>query len=84
MPLLLLDGLRRHVAALVADARHSAASTGGASAGDALYLLADVLSRADAKAGDLAKIADDRGIAGQQCERSYEALTREMHVDLPR
>ncbi|KWI43553.1 DUF2514 family protein [Burkholderia stagnalis] len=78
------DGLRRQVAALVADARHSAASTGGSSAGDALELLADVFGRADARAGELAKIADERGIAGQQCERSYDALTGDAQIDLPR
>ncbi|KWI07882.1 DUF2514 family protein [Burkholderia ubonensis] len=78
------DGLRRQVAALVADARRSAASTGGSSAGDALDLLADVLGRADARAGELATIADERGIAGQQCERSYDALTSDAQTDQPR
>lgn len=69
------DGLRRQVAALVADVRRSAASAGSTSAGDALDLLADVFGRADTRAGELAKVADERGIAGQQCERSYDALT---------
>ncbi|KVX52976.1 DUF2514 family protein [Burkholderia stagnalis] len=78
------DGLRRQVAALVADARRTAAATGGSSAGDALDLLADVLGRADTRAGELAKIADERGIAGQQCERSYDALTAETQINLPR
>ncbi|RQR48906.1 DUF2514 family protein [Burkholderia sp. Bp9126] len=78
------DGLRRQVAALVADARRTIASTGGSSAGDALDLLADVLGRSDARAGELATIADERGIAGQQCERSYDALTGDMQTDRPR
>lgn len=78
------DGLRQQVAALVADVRRSAASTGGSSAGDALDLLADVLSRADTRAGELAKIADERGIAGQQCERGYDALTGDAQIDLLR
>ncbi|KVL94326.1 DUF2514 family protein [Burkholderia stagnalis] len=78
------DGLRRQVVALVADVRRSAASTGGSSAGDALDLLADVFGRADTRAGELAKIADERGIAGQQCERSYDALTGDAQFDLPR
>ncbi|KDB06753.1 Protein of unknown function DUF2514 [Burkholderia sp. lig30] len=69
------DGLRRQVAILVDGVRHSAAAAGGSPAGDALDLLADVLGRADARAGELAAIADERGIAGQQCERSYDALT---------
>ncbi|RQT74737.1 DUF2514 family protein [Burkholderia cepacia] len=67
--------LQQRVDQLVAAARHSAATTGGPAAGDALDLLADVLGRADTRAGELAKIADDRGIAGQQCERDYDALT---------
>ncbi|WGS46787.1 DUF2514 domain-containing protein [Burkholderia sp. JSH-S8] len=69
------DGLRRQVAALVADVRRSTASAGSSSAGDALDLLADVLGRADARAGELAKVADERGIAGQQCEHSFDAMT---------
>ncbi|KVO72577.1 hypothetical protein WJ78_06280 [Burkholderia ubonensis] len=78
------DGLRRQVAALVAGIRRSATSAGGSSAGDALDLLADVLGRADARAGELATIADERGIAGQQCERSYDALTSDAQIDQPR
>ncbi|OJA92156.1 DUF2514 family protein [Burkholderia ubonensis] len=78
------DGLRRQVAALVAGIRRSATSAGGSPAGDALDLLADVLGRADARAGELATIADERGIAGQQCERSYDALTSDAQIDQPR
>ncbi|KVA70965.1 hypothetical protein WM36_02120 [Burkholderia ubonensis] len=78
------DGLRRQVAALVAGIRRSPAPAGGSSAGDALDLLADVLGRVDARAGELATIADERGIAGQQCERSYDALMGETRIDLPR
>ncbi|KVU96183.1 hypothetical protein WK75_08760 [Burkholderia ubonensis] len=78
------DGLRRQVAALVAGIRRSATSAGGSSAGDALDLLADVLGQADARAGELATIADERGIAGQQCERSYDALTSDAQTDQPR
>ncbi|MBZ5793930.1 DUF2514 domain-containing protein [Burkholderia contaminans] len=68
------DGLRKQVAGLVERARHTAASAGSSATGDALDLLADVLGRADARAGELASIADERGIAGQQCERDYDAL----------
>ena len=69
------DGLRKQVAGLVERARHTAASAGSTATGDALDLLADVLGRSDETSGELAKIADDRGIAGQQCERDYDALT---------
>ncbi|MBR8301373.1 DUF2514 family protein [Burkholderia dolosa] len=77
------DGLRKQVAALVADARRAAASAGGPATGDALDLLADVFGRTDDAAGELAKIADERGIAGQQCERSYDALSGNAQFDRP-
>ncbi|KVT76121.1 hypothetical protein WT25_24280 [Burkholderia territorii] len=77
------DGLRKQVAALVADARRAGAAAGGAATGDALDLLADLFGRADERAGELAKIADERGIAGQQCERSYDALIGDAQSDLP-
>ncbi|WP_175663044.1 DUF2514 family protein [Burkholderia ambifaria] len=67
--------LRKQVAALVADVRRAGASTGGTTAGNALDLLADVLGRTDETAGELARIADERGIAGRQCESDYDALT---------
>ncbi|MGU2441918.1 DUF2514 family protein [Burkholderia cenocepacia] len=77
------DGLRRQVAVLVADVRRAGAAAGGPAAGDAIDLLADVFGRADERAGELAKIADERGIAGQQCERSYDALIGDAQSNLP-
>ncbi|QCU54380.1 DUF2514 family protein [Burkholderia pseudomallei] len=74
------DGLRRQVAVLVADVRRAGAAAGSPAAGDAIDLLADVFGRADERAGELAKIADERGIAGQQCERSYDALTGDARI----
>lgn len=41
----------------------------------ALDVLADVLGRADARAGELADLADRARAAGIQCEREYDALT---------
>ncbi|OXJ16344.1 DUF2514 family protein [Burkholderia sp. HI2500] len=67
--------LQQRVDQLVAAARHPAATAGSAPAGDALDLLADVLGRADERAGELAEYADRARIAGQQCERDYDALT---------
>ncbi|WP_175689713.1 DUF2514 family protein [Burkholderia anthina] len=69
------DGLRKQVAELVERARHSTATAGGPATGDALDLLADVLGRTDEAAGEFARVADKRGIAGKQCERDYDALT---------
>jgi hypothetical protein len=71
-------GLRQQIAALVAAGRraaaHSDAPIGGAPATDALDLLADVLGRADERAGTLAAEADRRGIAGRACVAAYDAL----------
>lgn len=67
--------LQQRVDQLVAASRHRAAATGSPAAGDALDLLADVLGRADQRAGELAEYADRARIAGQQCERDYDALT---------
>lgn len=66
--------LQQRVDQLVA-ASHSPATTGSPAAGNALDLLADVLGRADQRAGELAAYADAARIAGQQCERDYDALT---------
>ncbi|WP_441616160.1 MULTISPECIES: DUF2514 family protein [unclassified Cupriavidus] len=53
-------------------------SSGGsheAALGGPIGTLADVLSRADQRAGILAGYADVAGIAGQACERAYDSLT---------
>ncbi|TCW72817.1 DUF2514 family protein [Burkholderia sp. SRS-25] len=77
------DGLRKQVAALVADTRRAAAEAGSSATGDTLDLLADLFGRADERAGELAKIADERGVAGQQCERSYDALIGNAQTNRP-
>ncbi|WGS46058.1 DUF2514 domain-containing protein [Burkholderia sp. JSH-S8] len=69
------DGLREQVARFVGRAHDSAAPAGGAAAGSALDLLADVFGRTDEAAGEFARIADQRGIAGRQCEIDYDSLT---------
>ncbi|PRG73349.1 DUF2514 family protein [Burkholderia cenocepacia] len=67
--------LQQRVDQLVAVARHPTAAAGSPSTGDALDLLADVLGRSNQRAGELAEYADRARIAGQQCERDYDALT---------
>ncbi|WP_081086761.1 DUF2514 family protein [Burkholderia cepacia] len=74
------DSLRKQVAELVARTRDPAAPAGSAAAGGALDLLAELFGRTDEAAGEFARIADDRGIAGRQCESDYDALT----VEAPR
>lgn len=54
------------------------APEGSPAAADPLDLLADLFGRADARAGELARIADERGIAGTTCERSADAMTEEV------
>ncbi|WP_207936359.1 DUF2514 domain-containing protein [Pseudomonas sp. 51_B] len=46
----------------------------GQAATRAAMVLSDLLARADARAGELAKAYDQARIAGQLCERSYNAL----------
>lgn len=66
----------RAAAKLASEARGSATTgTGGTPAQDPAGVLADVLASIDERAGILAKIADERRIAGETCERSYESLT---------
>jgi hypothetical protein len=73
------DQLRSRVAAVVAAGRRAACSPAATAssppAPDALELLADVLRRADARAGELAAFADSAHIAGRICEHAYRALT---------
>lgn len=69
--------LQQRVDQLVAASRHPATSAGSPAAGDTLDLLADVLGRADQRAGELAEYADRARIAGQQCERDYDALSNQ-------
>lgn len=69
------DGLRRRIAQLVAASRkHPAAAHPGTAANDPIGVLADVLGRADQRAGELATYADAAHIAGSACERAYDAL----------
>ncbi|RQT43113.1 DUF2514 family protein [Burkholderia cepacia] len=74
--------LQQRVDQLVAAARHSAATAGSPATGSALDLLADVLGRADQRAGELAEYADRARIAGHQCERDYDALTADQSSGL--
>ena len=56
----------------------SSAATGGSTpAEDPLFLLSDLLSRADERAGELAEFADRAHIAGRACEAAYDSLRGE-------
>ncbi|MCV4343345.1 DUF2514 domain-containing protein [Pseudomonas capsici] len=54
----------------------SGAAERGASTRRAAMVLSDMLTRADARAGELAEAYDRARIAGIACEKSYQALSR--------
>lgn len=67
------ERLRARIAELLA--KRPAPTGGSAPAQDADELLAELFRRADSRAGILAQDLDDARIAGQACERAYDALT---------
>jgi FtsZ-interacting cell division protein ZipA len=58
----------------------SAAVARGQAATRAAMVLSDLLARADARAGELAKAYDRARIAGEQCAREYDALVKHAGV----
>lgn len=70
-------GLLERIAALQAGSRPSDPTAAGQcqAATAAVDVLADVLRRADARAGELAAVADAAITAGQACENAYDSLT---------
>ena len=70
-------GLQNQLAAYRAAVRAASAAPiaaqGGTPAADPLDLLSDLFGRADSRAGDLARIADERGAAGSICEGQADA-----------
>lgn len=75
------DRLQQYATELAAScgapASDPAAAAGSAPATGAGLVLADLFGRADQRAGQLAEYADQARIAGQACERAYQALTKE-------
>lgn len=74
------DRLHFQAGKLAASAGACSSDTGsadrGASATRAALVLSQLLERADARAGDLAKAYDRARIAGQACERAYDLLLK--------
>lgn len=56
----------------------STAPGSGPAGGDPIGVLADVLGRADARAGELAAIADERRIRGLACEAEHDAARKAL------
>ena len=68
-------GLRQQLADYRQRTRcNPAAAGGGTPAEDPLFLLSDMLSRADERAGELAEFADRAHIAGRACEIAYDSV----------
>lgn len=68
-------GLRQQLADFRQRSRCNPAATGGSTpAEDPLFLLSDLLSRADERAGELADFADRAHIAGRACEAAYDSM----------
>ncbi|MGQ3001305.1 MAG: DUF2514 family protein [Hydrogenophaga sp.] len=68
----------RDAAAAAADAARRQCATAqtpgyGTPGPDPIGVLANVLGRADARAGELAGVADDRRVRGLACESAYDA-----------
>ena len=71
-------GLRQQLADYRQRARSNPAITGGSTpAEDPIFLLSDLLSRADERAGELAEFADRAHLAGRACEAAYDSLRGE-------
>ena len=67
--------LRQQLADYRQRARSNPTATGGSTpAEDPLFLLSDLLSRADDRAGALAEFADRAHLAGRACEAAYDSL----------
>lgn len=56
-------------------ASHSGTAQSGNAAGQSAVVLADLLSRADARAGELARAYDRARASGLACQRAYLSLT---------
>lgn len=68
------DRLRDRINDLTRSANHPATIDGSAATCGTGILLANVFSRTDERAGELAEYADRARIAGQACERQYDSL----------
>lgn len=66
--------LARKTAARCAASAGASATSGGKAATSPGMVLADVLARADARAGELAAAYDRARVAGGACERAYDSV----------
>ena len=71
------DKLQQRIASLTERLKHSASSSNCETTRITGILLANMLSRIDKRAGELAEYADRSRIAGLACEGQYDALNIE-------
>ena len=69
------DDSANFAAAVSCPGTDTAAIARGQAATRAAMVLSDLLTRADERAGELAKAYDSARRAGEQCQREYDALT---------
>lgn len=69
-----LEQARRLATRTSQCASHSSVTQSGDAAGQSAVVLADLLGRADARAGELARAYDRARTAGLACERAYHSL----------
>lgn len=72
----LLEQARRLATRAHQCANHSGVAQSSYAAGQPAVVLADLLGRADARAGELARAYDRARTAGLACERAYLSLTK--------
>ncbi|MGN5220762.1 DUF2514 family protein [Aeromonas veronii] len=72
-----LEQARRLATRASQCANNSGTAQSGDAAGQSAVVLADLLGRADARAGELAKAYDRARTAGLACERAYLSLTNQ-------
>jgi hypothetical protein len=79
------DRLRNDLAAVVAAATgpHPSAACSCQAAGETVSVLAGLLHRVAAEREELARFADRAWLAGEGCERSYDALTPTTKQETP-
>lgn len=70
----LLEQTDRLAASLRSCSTNSGTANGSQTRASTADLLADVLRRADERAGELAQIADRARASGSACERSYDSI----------
>ncbi|MNJ75359.1 hypothetical protein D3C77_724460 [compost metagenome] len=70
------DDAAKLAATVSCPATDTAAIARGQAATRAAMVLSDLLARADARAGELAKAYDRARIAGRTCEAAYTALIK--------